>query len=470
MDCTKKVEQYADKTKEFYEPGPLTRERLIQEFRHVASKRRSLGMDTPLIGMEHEVFLLHKPDGFRIPYDTQDRSISSIKLLLESLHEQLNASPFPSPWEMIYERGNLIGLKRTAQNGTPWPHQTHVCLEPVGQLEFSSTPLKTLHALSAEYSDYHKKLDACCEELGIVALSQGIDPRTPASDAPWIPRQDYEITRSLMKRTSTHGQEMMSRTCTVQASLDYTSEQDMGEKFRIGTCLQPIITDLFSTSPYSFLTTDPKGACIRSLFWARTDPDRCGLPEFGYKPLPSFADVVDYALDVPMLFYQAGDKLVDLTTFSSQKHRKITFREALDKPDLSPHLKLHDWLLHLTLFFPDVRLKSIIEMRGADAGDATHSLALPALWVGLLYDRENQKLLFEKLKHWTKEQGKQMLQEAGEKGLQSQVSFDGKRLVEHANDLIDLSIEGLRRRQNLRPSDGQDESIYLEPFKISLLN
>ena len=43
---------------------------------------------------------------------------------------------------------------------------------------------------------------------------------------------------------------------------------------------------------------------------------------------------------------------------------------------------------HITTIFPDVRLKGYLEMRGADGGPWSIICALPALWVGLLYDAE----------------------------------------------------------------------------------
>ena len=42
----------------------------------------------------------------------------------------------------------------------------------------------------------------------------------------------------------------------------------------------------------------------------------------------------------------------------------------------------------MTTAFPEVRLKGYLEMRGADSGGWSNICALPAFWVGLLYDEQ----------------------------------------------------------------------------------
>ena len=173
---------------------------------------------------------------------------------------------------------------------------------------------------------------------------------------------------------------MMYRTCTVQVNLDFASEADMVKKFRVSLALQPVATALFADSPF-FEGKVNGWQSWRARIWQDTDPARTGMLPFVFEDGMGFERYVDYALDVPMYFVYRDGRYVDALGQS--------FRDFLDgrlpalpgeKPTLS------DWADHLTTIFPEVRLKKFMEMRGADGGPWRRICALPALWVGLLYD------------------------------------------------------------------------------------
>jgi glutamate--cysteine ligase len=90
---------------------------------------------------------------------------------------------------------------------------------------------------------------------------------------------------------------------------------------------------------------------------------------------------VDYLLDVPMYFSYRDGEYID----ASGKSFRTFLRGELDVlPGALPTLR--DWNDHMTTAFPEVRLKKFLEMRGADSGPWNRLCALPAFWVGLLYD------------------------------------------------------------------------------------
>jgi glutamate--cysteine ligase len=182
-----------------------------------------------------------------------------------------------------------------------------------------------------------------------------------------------------MPRVGNLGLDMMLRTCTIQVNLDYASEADMVKKFRVGLALQPVATALFANSP--FTEGKPNGfKSFRSHIWEDTDPARTGMLPFVFEDGFGYERYCDYALDVPMYFVFRDGKYIDAAGLS--------FRDFLDgKLPQLPGEKptLADWTDHLSTAFPEVRLKSFLEMRGADGGRWGRICALPALWVGLLY-------------------------------------------------------------------------------------
>ena len=195
-----------------------------------------------------------------------------------------------------------------------------------------------------------------------------------------MPKQRYEIMSAYMPKVGSLGLDMMFRTATIQVNLDFTSESDMVRKMRVGLALQPIVTALFANSP--FLDGKPTGALSqRSNIWRDTDPDRTGMLPFAFEDGMGFERYVDYALDAPMYFVKRGEIYHDVAGAS--------FHDLLagKLPQLpGERATIADWANHLSTIFPEVRLKTYLEMRGADAGPRAHITALPALFAGLFYD------------------------------------------------------------------------------------
>ena len=195
-----------------------------------------------------------------------------------------------------------------------------------------------------------------------------------------MPKSRYKIMTAYMPKVGTRGLDMMYRTCTVQTNLDYSSEADMVKKLRVSLALQPVATALFANSP--FTEGKPNGfLSYRSEVWRDTDNQRAGMLPFAFEPGMGFERYVDYALDVPMYFVKREDEYIDTSGLS--------FRDLL-AGKLPRHGNLRatqsDWANHVSTIFPEVRLKRYLEMRGSDGGPWRRLPALPAFWVGILYD------------------------------------------------------------------------------------
>ena len=314
------------------------------------------------IGTEHEKIPFHFRDHTPVPFD------GGIEHLLAGVRDRTG-------WTPIEDRGRLIGLYDEIGGGA-------ISLEPGGQFELSGAPVADVHATYTEFVRHMDDVTAVACEMGIGFLDLGATPTWRRADVPVMPKGRYRIMADYMPRVGTRGLDMMFRTATVQANLDFGSEADMVAKLRVSLALQPVITALFANSP--FTDGRPNGfLSIRSHIWLDTDAARTGTLPFAFEDGMGFERYVDYALDVPMYFVKRGDTYHDVAGAS--------FRDLLaGRLPQMPGVRatLSDWANHLSTIFPEVRLKRFLEMRGADMGPAAHVTALPALCAGLLYDMQ----------------------------------------------------------------------------------
>jgi glutamate--cysteine ligase len=259
-----------------------------------------------------------------------------------------------------------------------------------------------------------------------------------------------------MPKVGGQGLDMMLRTCTVQANLDFSSEADMAHKFRTSLALQPIATALFANSP--FREGKPTGmVSTRAGVWTDTDADRTGLLRFVFEDGFNFERYAQYALDVPMYFVKRGHRYIDV---SGRSFRQFMAGDLPELPGEKP--KISDWSDHLTTLFPEVRLKQYLEMRGADSGPASRLAALPALWTGIFYDGAALDAAWDLCKAWSAESREQLRLDAARTGLKGQI--EGRSIRDVAVDMVAIAKEGLKRRARLCPS-GADESGYLSELE-----
>ncbi len=385
------------------------------------------------IGTEHEKFGFRLADLRPLPYDGE----TSVRAMLEGLRR--------FGWKAVMEGDKLIALRGDNHDS--------ITLEPGGQLELSGAPLDNIHQTCAEVHTHLKQVKTVAEEIGAGFLGMGFQPKWAREDMPWMPKGRYRIMRRYMPQVGELGLDMMLRTCTVQVNLDFSSEADMVQKFRVSLALQPLATALFANSPFS--EGRPNGYLSwRSHIWTRTDPRRSGMLPFVFEDGMGFERWVDYLLDVPMYFVYRNGEYIDA---SGQSFRDFMQGRLPALPGELPTLQ--DWEDHMTTCFPEVRLKRYLEMRGADGGPWHRLCALPAFWTGLLYDREALDAAWDLVRPWSAEQRQRLREEVPQRGLKAEIG--GRSLREVAMDVLALAEQGLRNRKRLNPQ-GRDEHIYLD--------
>ncbi|MGA9335010.1 MAG: glutamate--cysteine ligase [Rudaea sp.] len=386
------------------------------------------------IGTEHEKFGF-RLDDLRPPTYAGERGIGA---LLNGMTR--------FGWNPISEDGNVIALARDGGS---------ITLEPAGQLELSGSQVATVHDTCCEVSCHLKEVRAVADELGLGFLGMGFQPKWKRDEMPWMPKGRYEIMRRYMPKVGGLGLDMMTRTCTVQVNLDFADEADMVKKFRVSLALQPIATALFADSP--FTDGKPNGyLSYRSHIWTDTDPDRTGMLDFVFDDGFSFERYVDYLLDVPMYFVHRHDRYVDCAGQS--------FRDFLDgKLPALPGEKptMRDWSDHMTTAFPEVRLKKYLEMRGADGGPWNRLCALPAFWVGLLYDTTALDAAWDLVKDFSMAERHALRDGVPKHALK--LPFRNATVRDLALRALKIAGHGLARRARLNAS-GANEAVFLEPL------
>jgi len=394
------------------------------------------------IGAEHEKFAFHLDTLRRPAYEGPD----GIEAMLVGLER--------FGWKPYYENGKIIALLK---NGAS------VTLEPGGQFELSGAPLETIHDICDETGRHLEEVKAVASELGLGFIGVGFSPLWTREETPVMPKGRYRIMRSYMPKKGRLGLDMMLRTCTVQANLDYADEADMVLKFRTSLALQPIATALFANSP--FIEGKPSGfLSARANVWTDTDPDRTGMLDFVFEDGFGFERYATYALNVPMYFV-SGKKYgrEDYIDVSGQDFKAFLKGELPGLPGKLP--TMDDWADHLTTLFPEVRLKKYLEMRGADAGPWGRLCALPALWAGLLYDQPSLEAVWELVKGWSNADHNTLRGMAAKTGLKGEIA--GRPVKDWAMDVLEIARNGLKNRNRL--SGGLvDETGYLgELFEIA---
>ena len=409
--------------------GPIERFEQLAELVESGCKPK----DQWRIGTEHEKFGWLTDTRQPLPYDG-DRSI---RALFDGLIAQHG-------WEPMREGANIIGLKRGGAT---------ISLEPGGQFERSGAAVENLNQTAAEVQNHLDEVRGIADPLGIRFMGIGAAPEWRHEDMPVMPKGRYRLMTDYMGRVGTHGTQMMYRTCTVQVNLDYASEADMVKKLRVSLALQPVATALFASSPF-FEGKVNGHKSWRSRIWRGLDASRTGMLPFAFDDGFGFQAYVDWVLDVPMYFvYRDGTYINAL----GQSFRDFLKGELPALPGEKPTLS--DWADHMTTVFPEARVKKYIEMRGADMGDQAHVVALPAFWVGLMYDQTALDAAWDLVKGLDAETREGLRVAASVHGLQGEAG--GVKLVDLARAAVGLSHAGLAAR-------GMGEERHLAPLMQSL--
>ncbi|MFP6656451.1 MAG: glutamate--cysteine ligase [Myxococcota bacterium] len=388
------------------------------------------------VGTEHEKIGVYADTGDRVPFEGP----YGINALLEKIAAKIG-------WDPVQERGKTVGLLRD---------RASVTLEPGGQIELSGAPLRTSRETCVEFNAHVDLVKELSDEFGIAWLGLGIDPFHEVADIPTMPKRRYDIMRAYLPTRGDLALDMMHATATVQANFDYQDEADMVSKMRTALLATPIISALFANSSISngrengFMSK-------RLMIWRDTDPDRCGLIPFVFDPDFGYQRYLSWALDIPIFFvvrdgeYHAGDG--------------VTFRQFMDQGWRGFRPTMADWDTHLTTLFPDVRLKRIIEVRGADTVPRDLICALPAIWKGLLYDEGAREASWRLLGDISAEELDAGQLDVAKRGLRADLG--SRKVLDLARELVAFSAEGLRRIGESAGSE-QDEQVFLDPLRSQI--
>ena len=410
---------------------PLTFEDLVQDMGRGCKPKEAFR-----VGAEHEKFVFRLPGHQAVEYGGE----AGIHALLTGLKR--------FGWTDILEKTpaggeTLIGVQRGGAS---------VSLEPGGQFELSGAPLESVHDICVEIGEHLTQAKAVAAELGLGFLALGYTPEWTRADVAVMPKGRYKIMSAYMPKVGALGLDMMFRTCTVQANLDFASEADMVAKMRLSLALQPLATALFANSP--FVEGKPTGLLSsRAHVWTDTDRARTGMLDFVFQNGFGFAEYARWALDVPMYFVKREGLYIDAAGLS---FRDFMAGELPVLPGERPSLK--DWRDHLNTLFPEVRLQSYLEMRGADTGPPQRLCALAAFWMGLLYDDACTAAAWDLCKHWQIEDHERLRADAARLGLKAMI--DGRTLQALALDVLAIARRGLKNRGRMGPSM-TDEAGFL---------
>jgi len=388
------------------------------------------------IGTEHEKIGIRPDTRERVPYEGE----RGIRALLERIGEV-------DGWAPMMERDHLIGLRKQGAS---------ITLEPGGQIELSGAPLLTLGETCREFNGHVDLLGRLAGEFDIAWLALGADPLHEVATIPQVPKARYEIMREYLPTRGSLALEMMHATATVQANYDYSDEEDMAAKMRTAMACSPVASAIFANS--SICQGKESGFASRRVeVWRHVDPDRCGLLPFVLEPDFGYREYAEWALDVPIFFVVRGDRYIP--------GNGVSFREFLAGGFAGERPTVADWDLHLTTLFPEVRLKRVIEVRGADAVPRDLICALPALWKGLLYDADACAAAWEIARGWSGEELEAARRDVARAGLRARIA--GRELLEVAGELVEIAGEGLRAFAEGIGTD-VDERVFLDPIRAQL--
>src|SRR5919112_625859 len=276
----------------------------------------------------------------------------------------------PSSRDLVHEAGTIVEVNDGQMN--------RLTVEPGGQVEFSGAPQRRLADVERELRRFLSRLSEVAQSSRLAFLAAGFDPLRSIDEQRWFPKLRYEVMRPYLASRGGRAWDMMTRTCTVQANLDYGSREDLCKKFLVGNRLAPVVTAMFANSPFE--GGRPSGyKSTRAAAWLETDPDRAGAAPPSFEDDFRPEDYVAYALEVPMIFVQRGGQYIGAVA-------GMRFSEFLERGHAGVSPVFGDWADHLTTIFTDARLKQHVELRGADANGLEMTLALQALWKGLMYD------------------------------------------------------------------------------------
>jgi len=379
------------------------------------------------IGLEYEKIAVNPATGKAISFSQEN----GISIFLKKYREIGN-------WEFITENNIPIGIKR---------EQGDITIEPGSQFEISLSPSKDIASIIKNINEYNDITSNIADEMGFQWIGYGIQPVSTYENIELIPKKRYDFMSKYLPTVGENALVMMKETAGMQVTLDYESEEDAMLKLRTGIALSPIVSAMFANSPIRN-GKETGYRSYRSKAWLSTDNSRCGLISeklFDLNYDFTFEDYAKIVLEVPMIFISRNGHDV--------KVENTTFREFLNSGYQGFKPTIDDWYLHLSLYFPDVRLKNFLEFRNCDCQRAELMPALPAFWKGIIYNKQAIDAALDVMKVFNWQDLNEIRHITPKEALNCEVN--GVKIHEIAKELIDISVSSL---------DSQEAS-YLEPLK-----
>ncbi len=375
------------------------------------------------IGVESEKLLVYKDSLKAVNY-------SDISKILNSFDGK--------KWQKVFENGNIIGLRGTDGN---------ISIEPGSQIEISLNPINKIDEIAAKLSEFYSQLNIFAQKINAMVLDRGIQPVSTFEDIEVIPKKRYEYMTKYLPSSGLTPFIMMRETAGIQANFDYKSEEDAIRKLSLALKMSPVISAIYSNS--SVRGGKQTGfKSFRANSWLNVDEDRCGYISkklFNKNTDFTFFDYTDVLLEVPMIFIQRGNKYIEAP---------ITFREFMQKGYMGLMPDLSDWETHLSLFFPDVRLKSYIEIRNHDAQNAEMTFSVPAFWKGIMYNSDAMDEIEKILEKYDYEDFMILRKDAPVLGINARLK--NYKIIDFVKEFFDISYTSLK-------SEKTGEEKYLEP-------
>ena len=373
------------------------------------------------IGVETEKLLVYKSDRRAVEY-------FDVVKILSQFDENI--------WQRVYENEYLVGLK--SDIGT-------ISLEPGSQIELSLKPFENLNEINKIIEDYYNQLREYAQNIGAEVLDIGIHPVSTYENINVIPKKRYEFMTKYLPQKGLTPFVMMRETAGIQANFDYKSEDDAIKKLSLATKMSPFISAIYANSPIRNNKLNGYKS-FRANSWLNVDNDRCGYISqklFDKNEYFSFDDYVEVLLDVPMIFIQRGNKY-----YQTNK----TFREFMISGFGEIKAQISDWETHLSLYFPDVRLKNYVEIRNHDAQNLEMTKSVFAFWKGIIYNQNAIEEIEKILNKFDYEDYMQLREDSPKYAIDSRIK--NYKILDFIKEFFDISYSSLRENK-------QNEEDYL---------
>lgn len=370
------------------------------------------------VGIELEHTIVNS-DKSPVPY----HGPHGVEWLLSQLKEN-----FP---EATYDpEGDLLGVARPGEA---------VTIEPAAQLELSAGPFESLEEAYRTFETFENLLSKTLAPVGQQVLTEGYHPTATAKSLELIPKRRYQFMNLYLGEIGAFGPRMMRGSASTQVSIDYYSVSDCLRKLRLAFALVPLFSLMCDNTPV-FEGKPRAHQLVRTEIWQHCDPERCGLVPGVLDPGFDLRRYAEYILDTPAILVPCRK---EQWCYSARTFGEIYAKRTMTRSEVE-HAA--------SMFFNDVRLKTYIEIRPADALPIPYVIAYAALIKGLFYNKENLDALdrmFASVNTAAFEEAKNALMARG-----YEAEVYGQPVAVLVDELIELGRHGL----------SECERAYLEPL------